>query len=174
MYQQTCHISQVFVHYMYLICLLVSGSKTSTWNVSWYVHMWNRLNIIVRYMSCTFEQSPRLLAQLAWFNSNYLRICLASWILHVKIFWRNCHHVNITCTKKNNNNVGSQKLYCKQKVHITVGNSPSYTREWESDFSTLFSFYKNLFWNLPKYQDHAKNILEAQRRTILFSLLLLS
>lgn len=58
------------------------------------------INIIVRYMSCTFEQSPRLLAQLAWFNSNYLRICLASWILHVKIFWRNCHHVNITCTKK--------------------------------------------------------------------------
>lgn len=86
--------------FMYLICLLVSGSKTSTWNVSWYVHMWNRLNIIVRYMSCTFEQSPRLLAQLAWFNSNYLRIRLASWVLHVKIFWRNCHHVNITCTKK--------------------------------------------------------------------------
>ena len=27
MYQQTCHISQVFVHYMYFICLLVSGSK---------------------------------------------------------------------------------------------------------------------------------------------------
>ena len=104
---------------MYLIYLLVSGSKTSTLNVFWYVHMWNRLNIIVRYMSCAFEQSPRLLAQLAWFNSNYLRICLASWILHVKIFWRNCHHINITCTKKNNN-VGSQQLYCKQKVHITV------------------------------------------------------
>lgn len=89
----------LFITCILFVCLFLEA-KTSKWNVSWYVHMWNHLNIIVRYMSCTFEQSPRLLAQLAWFNSNYLRICLASWILHVKIFGRNCHHVNITCTKK--------------------------------------------------------------------------